>query len=132
MIESNNISTASLTPVALDQNRTQKIKGDLDQSKLDKRVDVDTEKRTKEKSEAKDISLTKAKELAETGNTILENTQRNLQFKVDNDTNQVVMSIIDKASGEVIRQLPTEEALELVKRMQKADGDLGVIIEGRA
>jgi len=78
------------------------------------------------------VSLEEAKKLADEGNEILENVQRNLQFKVDDATDQVVMTIVDKKSGEVIRQLPSEEALALAKRMLDADGEPGGIVEDSA
>ncbi len=83
-------------------------------------------------SDSKVISLEDAKKLAKESNKILENVQRNLEFKVDDTTKQVVMTIVDKESGEVIRQLPSEEALELAKRMLDADGDPGGIVEDSA
>ncbi|MCK5831386.1 MAG: flagellar protein FlaG [Methylococcales bacterium] len=83
-------------------------------------------------SDTKVTSLDEAKKLAKEGNMILNNVQRNLQFKVDDTTKQVVMSIVDKESGEVIRQLPSEEALELAKRLIEADGDPGGIVEDSA
>jgi len=47
--------------------------------------------------------------------------QRGLQFSIDEDTGRIVVKVIARQSGEVIRQLPSEEALELAKRLQEAD-----------
>jgi flagellar protein FlaG len=63
------------------------------------------------KPENKVTSLDEARKLAEEGNKILESVQRNLQFKIDDSTKQVVMSIVDKATGELIKQIPSEEVL---------------------
>lgn len=46
--------------------------------------------------------------------------QRGLQFSIDEDTGRTVVKVIARHSGEVIRQLPSEEALELAKRLQDA------------
>jgi len=46
--------------------------------------------------------------------------QRGLQFSIDEDTGRIVVKVIARQSGEVIRQLPSEEALELAKRLQDA------------
>lgn len=122
-----NIGTTSFTPFA---SSTQPLKKEAaEEVKVDKQAQ---EKAEKSVSDSKVVSLEEAKELAKEGNKILDNIQRNLQFKVDDVTKQVVMSIVDKESGEVIRQLPSEEALALAQRMLKADGDPGGIVEDSA
>ncbi|HTN31741.1 MAG TPA: flagellar protein FlaG [Pseudomonas sp.] len=50
----------------------------------------------------------------------VDETQRGLQFSIDEDTGRTVVKVIARQSGEVIRQLPSEEALELAKRLQDA------------
>lgn len=50
----------------------------------------------------------------------VDETQRGLQFSIDEDTGRTVVKVIARHSGEVIRQLPSEEALELAKRLQDA------------
>ena len=52
-------------------------------------------------------------------NDYVQNLQRNLQFTVDEATGKDVVTIIDSESKEVIRQLPSEEALELARRLQE-------------
>lgn len=54
----------------------------------------------------------------------VDETQRGLQFSIDEDTGRTVVKVIARHSGEVIRQLPSEEALELAKRLQDAGGIL--------
>jgi len=57
-------------------------------------------------------------------NDYVQNLQRNLQFRVDEETGKDVVTVIDTASEEVIRQIPSEEALELARRLaaNKEDG----------
>ena len=50
-------------------------------------------------------------------NDYVQNLQRNLQFTVDEVTGKDVVTVIDSESKEVIRQLPSEEALELARRL---------------
>ena len=40
---------------------------------------------------------------------------RNLQFKVDDNTGRVVVRVVDTVSGDVIRQIPSEELLRLAR-----------------
>lgn len=57
-------------------------------------------------------------------NDYVQNLQRNLQFTVDEVTGKDVVTVIDSESKEVIRQIPSEEALELARRLaeNKEDG----------
>ena len=50
-------------------------------------------------------------------NDYVQNLQRHLQFTVDEATGKDVVTIIDTESKEVIRQLPSEEALALARRL---------------
>jgi flagellar protein FlaG len=50
-------------------------------------------------------------------NDYVQNLQRHLQFTVDEATGKDVVTIIDSESKEVIRQLPSEEALVLARRL---------------
>ena len=126
----NDISDIRTMPFASSVNSVQPLKKEVvEVVKVDKK---DEKKVEKNDSDSKVVSLEEAKELAKAGNKILENVQRNLEFKVDDATKQVVMTIVDKESGEVIRQLPSEEALALAKRMLEADGDPGSIVEDSA
>lgn len=66
------------------------------------------------------------------GNTLLQAVKRNLQFKVDDATKEMVVKIVDSNSGEVVKQIPSEEMLDFVKRMQELEGQQGSVIQDRA
>ncbi|WP_448378686.1 flagellar protein FlaG [Fervidobacterium sp.] len=50
------------------------------------------------------------------------------EFRIDKDTNMVVIKIKDPETGEVIRQIPPELALKLAKNIQEL---LGVLMDER-
>jgi|AntRauTorckE6833_2_1112554.scaffolds.fasta_scaffold40844_1 flagellar protein FlaG len=45
--------------------------------------------------------------------------QRNLNFSLDDSTGRVVVKVTDGVSGEVIRQIPSEEALRLTESLDE-------------
>ncbi len=55
----------------------------------------------------------------ESANQRFQMHQRSLQFKVDDSSNHLVIKVIDKETDEVVRQIPSEEFLELSKRMEE-------------
>lgn len=45
-----------------------------------------------------------------------------LKFEVDKDTDIVIVKVVDRASGEVIRQIPNEEVVRIAKLMSDGNG----------
>ncbi|WP_305811203.1 flagellar protein FlaG [Photobacterium leiognathi] len=50
---------------------------------------------------------------------VLEQFNRSLRFHQDEETGEQIATIVDKTSGEVIRQVPAQELLELNKNLAK-------------
>ncbi|MFT4898886.1 MAG: flagellar protein FlaG [Flavobacteriales bacterium] len=48
---------------------------------------------------------------------------RGLEFSVDKDSGRDVIKVIDKKSGELIKQYPSEEVLSLVSKLSEATGN---------
>ena len=46
-------------------------------------------------------------------NQVLQQANRDLEFSVDKETSRVVVKVIDTETGELIRQLPSEETLAI-------------------
>ncbi|GIU53332.1 MULTISPECIES: flagellar protein FlaG [Shewanella] len=68
---------------------------------------------------AKDEKLA---EFTEELNNIDSLVRKGLAFKLDEDSGQNVISVMDIDSGDIIRQIPNEEALELSKKMAEVAG----------
>jgi flagellar protein FlaG len=47
----------------------------------------------------------------------LRESGRELDFRVDADTNRTVVTVRDQTTGEVIRQIPSEEVLRIARRL---------------
>lgn len=47
-----------------------------------------------------------------------------VRFEIDGETHQVVVKVVDRSSGELIRQMPSEEVLRIAKLMGKFAGVL--------
>ncbi|MBR7632680.1 flagellar protein FlaG [Janthinobacterium lividum] len=47
-----------------------------------------------------------------------------LQFSIDEDSQRTVVKVIDQETQEVLRQIPTREALEIAKSFASAKGQL--------
>lgn len=47
-----------------------------------------------------------------------------LRLRIDEDLRQVVVSIVDMETEELIRQIPSEQAIEMAKRLDEMVGEL--------
>ena len=52
----------------------------------------------------------------------LRSNGRDLEFRVDADTDAMVITVREAASGEVIRQIPSEEALQMRRYLDEWSG----------
>jgi len=76
-------------------------------------------------SKAKDSTETTSEEIeqvVEKLNAFIQLTQRDVSFGIDDQSGRDVISVFEAETQELIRQIPSEEALELLKRMDKAIG----------
>jgi flagellar protein FlaG len=47
---------------------------------------------------------------------------QSLEFEIDEDSKEVIVKIIDQSTREVVRQMPSKEALEMAKAIDKMQG----------
>lgn len=62
-------------------------------------------------------------------NDFMKEGQRSLSFSVDTSAEEVVISVRDRETEELIRQIPSPEALKLKKHL---DGVVGLLFNDRA
>jgi flagellar protein FlaG len=55
-------------------------------------------------------------------------SNRQLNFSVDEGSNKLVVKVTDVESGEVIRQIPSEEVLKLSERLQELQTEVGTAV----
>ena len=55
-------------------------------------------------------------------NKTLQTLSQDLEFSIDKDSNRTIVKIVDQKTKEVIRQIPTPEALEIAKALDTVQG----------
>ena len=60
----------------------------------------------------------------------------NLAFSIDDSTSRQIVTVMDRETGDIIRQIPSEEVLNFAAKLQEltaSDSDnIGLFIDGRA
>ncbi|TXI93619.1 MAG: flagellar protein FlaG [Burkholderiaceae bacterium] len=55
-------------------------------------------------------------------NKVIRGSSQNLEFTVDDAEGNIVVKVVDQQTKEVLRQIPSEEALEIAKSLDKLQG----------
>ncbi|WP_227006710.1 flagellar protein FlaG [Shewanella donghaensis] len=78
-----------------------------------------TEETAKEKP--KDVEVA---ELVDELNSMVSLMRKGLAFKIDDESGKQIVNVLDLDSGDIIRQIPNEEALELSQKLAEVAGFL--------
>jgi len=57
--------------------------------------------------------------------SFLNSQNRDLAFTVDDQTERTIVTVKESSSGDVIRQIPSEEVIKLASRIQELQEDVG-------
>jgi flagellar protein FlaG len=75
---------------------------------------------------ARPVTIPKMESVTRQIDTFLRSMNKSLQFRVDDASGRMVVSITDAETGEVIRQVPGEEALRMAERI---DASIGALLD---
>ncbi len=90
-----------------------------DQMKLGSEL---TENKLKENKLSADELKKKLEEDIEDINNIVETLEESISFKLHDDTNRLMVQVIDIKSREVVKEMPSEELLDLAAKIHKMVG----------
>jgi flagellar protein FlaG len=57
-------------------------------------------------------------------NDLADSVQRDLQFTIDDDSGETVITVLDTKTAEIIRQIPSKEVLALAQNIESLKGAL--------
>ncbi len=60
-------------------------------------------------------------------NEAIKSRNAQIQFEIDDKTSQVITRIVDKSTGELIRQIPTEEVVRIARAMADKPAGTGTV-----
>lgn len=99
--------------------QTQSDRGTLDKKIIAQASDLQVDNNGVERNGAQlDEAVAKVESFLKVQN-------RDLAFTIDDETKRSVVTVKDSQSGDVIRQIPSEEVLKLAERIQELQQDVG-------
>jgi flagellar protein FlaG len=108
----------------------QKARLDVDKPEYPKTKDVYTMAQEKKINSSKYLTSVREKleEISELLNFEMKVRSTNLDFQVDEPTNRVVVKVINRDTGNVIREVPSEAILRVSKNIEALKG---ILFDGR-
>lgn len=107
------ISSSSHTPVSKELEQVQKDKSDT--------LEVDGKLLPVKEAESdpKENSAYEIEQAVEEISDYVQSIQRDLHFSVDDDSGLTVIKVLDKDSGDLIRQIPEDVFLDLAQNLRE-------------
>ena len=115
-------------PTAFDRNKLSEERAEVSDSVFGKKdFDVKVSSLVDDKDEKEPIlaNTIRLDEAVKKVSDFLSAQNRDLLFNVDEQTQRTVVTVKESSSGEVIRQIPSEEVLKLANRIQELQQDVG-------
>lgn len=122
-------------PVSLEQWAYVRPEAERRKHEVIKPVDETTGSKARKVGEGKeqvqtkllDVSLENVQDLAEQIENYLKEINIRLSFEVDKETEDVIVRIVNRETGELIRQIPPDELLKLRQKLEEL---VGVLFHG--
>ena len=115
-------------PTAFDRNKLSEERAEVSDSVFGKKdfdVKVSSLEGDKDEKETVLDNTLQLDEAVKKVSDFLSAQNRDLLFNVDEQTQRTVVTVKESSSGEVIRQIPSEEVLKLANRIQELQQDVG-------
>ncbi len=83
-------------------------------------------KKVNKSDEGKPVTMTpnQLEKVAQQLQDFMGEMNRSLEFLVDKDSGRDVIKVLDKGTGELVKQYPSEEVLTLISKLSDATGNL--------
>lgn len=108
---------------AADAGRNQPQKtNELNQSTVDKVRELIREQRA-ENAEQRELNQEQLQQAAKEFVNMAQTLNRELQFSIHDDIDHTVITVVDRNTGETVRQIPSEEIVRLAQRMSELHGN---------
>tara|TARA_R110000744_G_scaffold209762_7_gene328752 strand:- start:2966 stop:3391 length:426 start_codon:yes stop_codon:yes gene_type:complete len=98
----------------------------LAQNALEKKENLAVENKANVEEASKAIAMTpdQLEKVAQQLQDFMGEMNRSLEFLVDKDSGRDVIKVLDKGTGELVKQYPSEEVLTMISKLSNVTGSL--------
>jgi flagellar protein FlaG len=124
-IENEAVKTKS--PSSDDENNATVAKGSTSAAtatdKTNKAIESKAEKVEQQEKQAEKLTSPQLEQVAKQLQDFVGGMNKGLEFLVDEDSGRDVIKVIDRNSGDLVKQFPSEEVLSMVAKLSEATGN---------
>lgn len=118
-IKSNEIGGAPRLSVISSAQKTQTTSTSTAPAEVDK---LDPQLKTQQElDKSQKVSKEEVESAVTKLNDFVQTVQRNLQFNLDDASGKTIITVVDKQTSEVVRQIPDDVAIKLAQDLQQSE-----------
>jgi flagellar protein FlaG len=78
--------------------------------------------KAREEGSAQPPGLAQVTQAVHNLNKMMQSLSPDLEFSIDDESNQTIVKLVDQQTKEVIRQIPTKDTIEIAKALDRVQG----------
>ena len=119
-IKINEIGSARVASISSAQ-KTQASATSSASAKVEKLDPQAKSQQAQETQESKSATKAEVENAVTKLNDFVQTVQRNLQFNLDDTSGKTIITVVDKETSEVVRQIPDDVAIRLAQELQQSE-----------
>ncbi|MFT6907766.1 MAG: flagellar protein FlaG [Oleiphilaceae bacterium] len=119
-IKLNETGESTRLAVVSSAQKTQTTSSSAAPAKIDK-LESQLKVQQEQQEKTQKLSIEDVKNAVTKLNDFIQTVQRNLQFNLDDASGKTIITVVDKQTSEVVRQIPDDVAIKLAQDLQQSE-----------
>jgi flagellar protein FlaG len=118
------VNSSNLTNDKAERSALHKAEAENDLAKNTARIEEQSKSSISEASNTPTMTPKQLEKVAQQLQDFMGEMNRSLEFLVDKDSGRDVIKVLDKSTGDLVKQYPSEEVLGIISKLSNATGNL--------
>jgi flagellar protein FlaG len=123
-VDSSNVTKIELTSDKVERSALNKAEAESDLANKTVRIEEQSKSSISEASNTQTMTPKQLEKVAQQLQDFMGEMNRSLEFLVDKDSGRDVIKVLDKSTGDLVKQYPSEEVLGIISKLSNATGSL--------
>jgi flagellar protein FlaG len=123
-VDSSNSTKIELTSDKAERSVLNKAEAENDLANKTARIEAQSKSTISEANKTQTMTPKQLEKVAQQLQDFMGEMNRSLEFLVDKDSGRDVIKVLDKSTGDLVKQYPSEEVLGIISKLSNATGNL--------
>jgi flagellar protein FlaG len=124
LVNSSNSTKIEVTSEKAERSALNKPAAEIDLAEKTARIEEQSKSSISEASKTPAMTPQQLEKVAQQLQDFMGEMNRSLEFLVDKDSGRDVIKVLDKSTGDLVKQYPSEEVLGIISKLSNATGNL--------